>query len=235
MHADINRLARVAAWGVFAFALLFMQADSAVKADGGCTAIENTAAPSQRSLRGSLGPPSNPGHEDPATGRTEDLNKVSQLPSGATGTVEPPVSQLPPMKELIQSASRRTQVQEETGELLITTPTLEGSYVARESLCHIVQDEKVCTEIHSDVLPPDEYYDRLKPLLLKHYPKADPFLVDHVVSLACAFDTATAFAISFGVNKFQLAQVWVKLVGELVGRGGRKPNPVLIKLSLIHI
>ena len=47
LHADINRLARVAAWGVFAFALLFMQADSAIKADGGCTAIKNTVAPSQ--------------------------------------------------------------------------------------------------------------------------------------------------------------------------------------------
>ena len=34
---------------------------------------------------------------------------------------------------------------------------------------------------------------------------------------------------SFGINKSQLAQKEVKLVGELVGREGRKPNPDLVK------
>ncbi len=64
---------------------------------------------------------------------------------------------------------------------------------------------------------------------MEKFPKADPDLVDHVVSLAAAFDTAAAFAIIFGVNKFQLAQAWVKLVGGIVGRDGRKPNPELVK------
>ena len=53
--------------------------------------------------------------------------------------------------------------------------------------------------------------------------------VEHVVALKGAFDTATAFSMSFGINKFQLAQKEVKLVGELVGREGRKPNPELVK------
>ena len=87
---------------------------------------------------------------------------------------------------------------------------------------------KMCSEIHAEILPPDEYYDRLKHMLAKDFPKADPDLVDHVVSLACAFDTATAFAISFGVNKFQLAQVWVKLVDCLL-----KKNSELKKLLMI--
>ena len=56
----------------------------------------------------------------------------------------------------------------------------------------------------------------------------DPDLVEHVIALTGAFDTATAFAMSFGINKFQLAQLEVKLVGELVGREGRKPNPGLV-------
>ena len=52
-------------------------------------------------------------------------------------------------------------------------------------------------------------------------------LVDHAVALVAAFDTASAFALSFGIKKFQLAQKEVKLVGELVGTEGRRPNPVL--------
>jgi hypothetical protein len=49
------------------------------------------------------------------------------------------------------------------------------------------------------------------------------------VALIGAFDTATAFAVSFGIKKFQLAQKEVKLVGEMVGSEGRKPNPDLIR------
>ena len=100
---------------------------------------------------------------------------------------------------------------------------------ARDSLCHIVQDEAVCSKVHAEVLPPEAYYDRLGTILMERFPQADPHLVDHVVSLAAAFDTAAAFAISFGINKFQLAQAWVKLVGDIVGRDGRKPNPELVK------
>ena len=45
--------------------------------------------------------------------------------------------------------------------------------------------------------------------------------------MAAAFDTASAFALSFGIKKFQFAQKSVKLVGEIVGEEGRRPNPVL--------
>ena len=34
--------------------------------------------------------------------------------------------------------------------------------------------------------------------------------------------------LSFGISKFQLCQTQVKLVGELVGREGRSPNPELV-------
>ena len=64
---------------------------------------------------------------------------------------------------------------------------------------------------------------------MDRFPEADVDLIEHVVSLTAAFDTASAFAISFGINKFQLAQAWVKLVGEIVGRMGRKPNPELVR------
>ena len=51
----------------------------------------------------------------------------------------------------------------------------------------------------------------------------------HAVPLVAAFDTAVAFALSFGIAKFQLAQVKVKLVGEYVGREGRTPNPEIAR------
>ena len=57
------------------------------------------------------------------------------------------------------------------------------------------------------------------------YPDADPVLLDHLISLAAAFDTATTFALSFGIVKFQLAQLKVKLVSEIVGQHGRSPQP----------
>ena len=45
------------------------------------------------------------------------------------------------------------------------------------------------------------------------------------MSVLIASDTATAFAMSFGIAKFSLAQLEAKLVGEIVGRFGRCPQP----------
>eukprot|EP00973_Karenia_brevis_P074204 10311506-Karenia_brevis.AAC.1 len=59
------------------------------------------------------------------------------------------------------------------------------------------------------------------------WPKADPLLLEHMMPVLIAFDTATAFAMSFGITKFALAQVEAKLVGEIVGRHGRSPNPAI--------
>ncbi len=50
-----------------------------------------------------------------------------------------------------------------------------------------------------------------------------------MMSLLIAFDTATAFAMSFGIAKFALAQIEAKLVGEIVGRHGQSPNPEIIR------
>ena len=49
------------------------------------------------------------------------------------------------------------------------------------------------------------------------------------MSVCIAFDTATAFAMSFGIAKFSLAQEEAKLVGEIVGRYGRSPNPAIVR------
>ena len=96
-------------------------------------------------------------------------------------------------------------------------------------VAHLVQDREVIDRLQSEDLPPDEYYAELEPLLQRKFPGADPELVAHAVQLVAAFDVATVFAMSFGVAKFQLAQTKVKLVGEIVGREGRSPNPDVVR------
>ncbi len=78
-------------------------------------------------------------------------------------------------------------------------------------------------------LPTSNYYDELSRWLAREYPGADPDLLEHIVPAAAAFDAATAFALSFGIAKFQLAQEKVKLVGEIVDREGRSLNPAIVR------
>ena len=96
-------------------------------------------------------------------------------------------------------------------------------------MCHLVQDKEELDRIFAEELPPDEYYNQLGAVLQKKFPNADPALLEHAVPLVAAFNTAVAFALSFGIAKFQLAQTKVKLVGEYVGREGRSPNPEIIR------
>ena len=94
---------------------------------------------------------------------------------------------------------------------------------------HLVQDEQTINELHSYVMPPDEYYDELAKKWAVWWPKADPALLEHLMSVLIAFDTATCFSMSFGIAKFALAQCQAKLVGEIVGRHGRSPNPAIVR------
>ena len=80
------------------------------------------------------------------------------------------------------------------------------------------------SRIHDDDHPPDEHYDELLGSLKQTFPKAEADLVEHVVALAAAFDTAIYFALSFGIAKFQFAHTQVNLVGEYFGRDGLRPN-----------
>ncbi len=112
-------------------------------------------------------------------------------------------------------------------------PRPEGEYLGldlgSDSVCHLVQDEETIAELHQLALPPDEYYDQLGLFWAKWWPDADPKLLEHMMSVLIAFDTATAFAMSFGIAKFALAQEEAKLVGEIVGRYGRSPNPAIVR------
>ena len=73
--------------------------------------------------------------------------------------------------------------------------------------------------------PPDEYSEKLADIWVEWWPKADLKLLDHLMSVLIAFDTATAFAMSFGIAKFALAQIQAKLVGEIVGQAWEITEP----------
>ena len=125
---------------------------------------------------------------------------------------------------------RRKATSKEKGErvTVVTEPAPQdddkGDYVM-----HLVQDEATIAELLDCEVPPPEYYDRMLEKWRKWWPKTDPFLLEHMISVMEMFDTATVFALSFGIAKFALAQLEAKLVGEIVGRDGRRPNPAIVK------
>lgn len=94
-----------------------------------------------------------------------------------------------------------------------------------DALYHLVQDREDIVRIEAEEFPSPEYYEQLRRALQTTFPSADPDLLDHVA----AFDTASVFAMRFGVAKFQLAQQTVKLVGEFVDREWRSPNPEILR------
>ena len=75
-----------------------------------------------------------------------------------------------------------------------------------DKVCHLVQEEDVIMRIHSEEIPPDIYYDKLKGILDDMFPGTSEGLLDHLIAFIAAGDTAAAFCVSFGIGKFQLAQ-----------------------------
>ena len=93
-----------------------------------------------------------------------------------------------------------------------------------DMICHLVQDDGLVSRIHGEELPPDEYYDGLRRALKARFPKASSEMIEHTIPMIAAFDTAIAFALSFGIAKFQLARKEAELVG-VCRRVGPTPEP----------
>ncbi len=55
-----------------------------------------------------------------------------------------------------------------------------------ESICRLVQDAPVVQRLLEDEVPPSEYYEELRVLLLQQFPCCDPALLEHVVALLAA-------------------------------------------------
>jgi hypothetical protein len=81
---------------------------------------------------------------------------------------------------------------------------------------HIV--ESVDFEKMGEETPNDYYYNQLRKDLGEKHPKADPFLLDHLVSLEGFLDKSIIFGFSFGVSKAEICVESGKLLGHLIGR-----------------
>ena len=68
-------------------------------------------------------------------------------------------------------------------------PTLmEATDENEEMISHLVQDEEVIAELHDCVLPPDQYYEALSELWKEWWPKANPDLLEHMMSVLITFE-----------------------------------------------
>ena len=69
------------------------------------------------------------------------------------------------------------------GEERVTVVTVpDPNETAEERVMHLVQDEETIAELQQLVLPPDEYYEELAKLWKEWWPRADPLLLDHMMS-----------------------------------------------------
>ena len=87
---------------------------------------------------------------------------------------------------------------------------------------HIV--ESIDMEKMAEETPTDYYYDCLRSDLGKRYPKANSFLLDHLVSLEAFLDKSIVFGFSFGIPKAEVCVVGGKLLGHKIGRYGSSPD-----------
>ena len=102
-------------------------------------------------------------------------------------------------------------------------PRSEGVDTVANPCLHIV--ESVGLEKMGEETPTDYYYEELRKDLGQRHPKADPFLLDHLVSLEGFLDKSIVFGFSFGVSKAELCVESGKLLGHLIGRHGMHPDP----------
>ncbi|CAK9017668.1 Pro-Pol polyprotein, partial [Durusdinium trenchii] len=105
--------------------------------------------------------------------------------------------------------------------------TSRGLHERRETgknpCLHIV--ETVDIEKMGEETPTDYYYSRLRADLGERYKKADPHLLDHLVSLEGFLDKSIIFGFSFGISKAEICVTKGKLLGHFIGRSGSSPDP----------
>ena len=82
----------------------------------------------------------------------------------------------------------------------VTTPAL-----------HIVEEPGAVDRL-AEMAPSDFYYDRMREDLASRHPKADPLLLDHLVSLEAFLDKSILSGFSFGVEKATVAAQEGKLL-----------------------
>ena len=84
---------------------------------------------------------------------------------------------------------------------------------------HIVEEPGAVDRL-AETAPSDHYYDLLREDLSRRHTKADPLLLDHLVSLEAFLDKSILAGFSFGVDKATVAAQEGKLLGHFVSRSG---------------
>ncbi|CAK9039750.1 unnamed protein product [Durusdinium trenchii] len=102
----------------------------------------------------------------------------------------------------------------------------EGSWrsTMTEPVFHIVEAPGGIDKMAEET-PTERYYDALRRSLEKRFPKANQFLLDHLISLEAFLDKSIVFGFSYGVAKAEICKEGGKLLGHIVGRNGSEPDP----------
>ena len=91
----------------------------------------------------------------------------------------------------------------------------------KDSINHIEQDERLIERMFEVELPPEEYYTMLRTKMGRRHPLAAPEVLDHLLSNEMLLDVATVSGFSFGLDKAQILETRIKLLGEFIDREGR--------------
>jgi hypothetical protein len=92
-------------------------------------------------------------------------------------------------------------------------PDVTGEFDLEERTFRLIQADELASDILACEVPSDAYYEELRRLMSKRRLSMDGDLLDHLASVAIAFDIAACFSMSFGVAKFALAREEAKLAG----------------------
>jgi hypothetical protein len=103
----------------------------------------------------------------------------------------------------------------------------ENKGIESDSSFHLLEDEEKVSGILRN-LPTEEYYHILRKRLQADFAGARPDVIEHISELEEFFDVCLAIGFSLGINKMELLKTRVKLLGEIVTREGRMPDPVKV-------
>ena len=78
-------------------------------------------------------------------------------------------------------------------------------------------------------VPTEDYYDRLFEDLKKRFPKASPWVMEHVEALEPFLDVSIVSGFSFGVSKAFVCRTSGGLLGHQVSRTGASTDPERIQ------
>ena len=94
----------------------------------------------------------------------------------------------------------------------------------RHAVAHIVEDPGYLEWVAEVEVPTEEYYSALRADLAARHPKADPMVLDHLLSLEAFLDKSIVSGFSYSCDKADVLVTGGKLLGNWVDRKGSRPD-----------